>query len=123
MTLANGKTVKGFNLLNALYHSGEVSIPVAFEVIHKPTQFCDSKTRQLKRASEVTKNELLREIITTCVKNVLKFRYVLMDSWFAAEVLLVRRVFTNKDGSTAPLNLVCSDLSCNGEHVVFCLAS
>lgn len=171
-----GRTVRGINLLNALYHSGEVSIPVAFEVIRKPTQFCDIKTRQLKRTSEVTKNERMREMINICVKNALKFRYVLMDSWFAAqenfefirkkskhfiaalknnrlvalsqedkkqgrfvriselplsdkqavqgwlkgfdqEVLLVRRVFTNKDGSTALLNLVCSDLSCNGEQV------
>jgi IS4 transposase len=36
---------------------------------------------------------------------------------FDEEVLLVRRVFTNKDDSTATLNLVCSDLSCDGEHV------
>ncbi len=79
------KTVKAINLLNALYHSGEVSIPVAFEVSRKPIQFCDSKTRQLKRASEVTKNELMREMINTCVKNALKFRTVLMDSWFAAQ--------------------------------------
>ncbi len=37
---------------------------------------------------------------------------------FEQEVLLVRRVFTNKDGSTASLNLVCRDLSCDGEQVV-----
>ena len=30
---------------------------------------------------------------------------------------MVRRVFTNKDGSTALLNLVCSDLNCDGEQV------
>lgn len=172
-----GRTVKGINLLNALYHNGEVSIPVAFEVIHKPLQFCDVKTRQLKRASESTKNELLRNMLKVCVvHNRLKFRYVLFDIWFAAvdnfeavleagkhfvaalkdnrqvaltlddkkqgrfvkvselalsdrqavrgwlkgfeqEVLLVRRVFTNKDGSTGTLNLVCSDLSCDGEQV------
>lgn len=43
-----------------------------------------------------------------------------MRGWlkgFETEVLLVRRVFTNKDGSTATLNLVCSDLSCDGEQV------
>ena len=108
--------------------------------------------------------------------NAIKFRYVLMDSWFASqenfefilkqkkpfiaalkdhrlvalsredkkqgrfvriseldladkqavrgwlkgfeqEVLLIRRVFTNKDGSTGWLNLVCSDLTCDGEDV------
>jgi hypothetical protein len=35
------RSVRGINLLNALYHAGEVSIPVAFEVIRKPFQFCD----------------------------------------------------------------------------------
>lgn len=79
-----GRSVRGINLLNALYHSGEVSIPVAFEVIRKPMQFCDLKTRQIKRASLVTKNELMREMIGTCVNNTLKFRYVLMDSWFGS---------------------------------------
>jgi IS4 transposase len=79
-----GRMVKGVNILNALYYSSEVSIPVAFEVVRKPIQFCDIKTRKTKRASLVT---------------------------------IVRRVFTNKDGSIFLLNLVCSDLTCNGEHV------
>ncbi len=171
-----GRTVKGINLLNALYYNGEVSIPVAFEVIRKPIQFCDIKTKRLKRASTVTKNELLRQMLSACLQNAIRFRYVLMDSWFAAkenfefilsknkhfvaalknnrlfalteadkkqgrfvavselgltdkqavrgwlkgfdnEVLLVRRVFTNKDGSIASLNLVCSNLQCDGEQV------
>ena len=170
------RTVKGMNLLNALYHSGGVSIPVDFRLIRKPIQFCDVATRQVKRASEVTKNELLQDMFLRCVHNRLKFRYVLMDSWFAAkgnfdliraqgkhfvavlkdnrlvalsaadkqqgrfvrvdslgladkqavrgwlkgfdhEVLLVGRVFTNKDGSTGRLSLVCSDLTCDGEQV------
>jgi len=172
----SGRSVRGINLLNALYYSGDVSIPVAFELVRKPLQFCDVKTRQVKRASEVTKNELMRSMIATCVNNALKFRTVLMDSWFASvenfefivkkkkhfiaalkdnrlvalsaadkkqgrfvridtlelsdqqvvrgwlkgyanEVLLVRQVFTNKDGSTGLLNLVCSDLTCNGDMI------
>lgn len=171
-----GRSVKGINLLNALYYSDEVSIPVAFEVVRKPVRFCDVTTRQVKRASEVTKNEHMREMIATCIANQLKFGYVLMDSWFAAkenfefimkkkkhfiaalkdnrlvarsiedkkkgrfvrvdelhltdkqavrgwlkgfdqEVLIVHQVFTNKDGSTGLLNLVCSDLTCDGEQV------
>ena len=35
-----GRSVKGINLLNALYHRSEVSIPVAFEVVRKPLQCC-----------------------------------------------------------------------------------
>jgi hypothetical protein len=52
-----GRLVKGINLVNALYYSGEVSIPVAFEIVSKPLRFCDLATRQLKRVSLVTKNE------------------------------------------------------------------
>ncbi len=36
---------------------------------------------------------------------------------FDHEVLLVRRIFKNKDGSTGILDLVYSDLTCNGEQV------
>lgn len=172
----SGRNVKGINLLNALYHCNGTSIPVAFELVKKPLQYCDLKTRQIKRKSEVTKNELMREMIDTCIRNDLKFRFVLMDSWFSSEenfdfitgkgrhfiaalkdnrlvalseddrkmkrfvrvdeldfpeqtavqgwlkgyakaVLLVRQVFTNKDGSTGILHLVCSDLTCDHDAI------
>lgn len=168
----SGRNVRGINLLNALYHGNGSSIPVAFELVKKPFQYCDLKTRQVKRKSDVTKNELMRQMIDTCLRNELKFRFVLMDSWFSAQenfdfitgkgkhfiaalknnrlvalseedrkkkrfvrvdeldfpeqtavqgwlkgyakaVLLVRQVFTNKDGSIGILHLVCSDLTCD----------
>lgn len=171
-----GKSVRGINMLNALYYSNEVSIPVAFEIIKKPTIYSDIKTRQEKRKSEITKNELMRDMIQTAINNQLKFRYILMDTWFSAkenfefiekkkkhfiaalksnrlfattldkkykgefqrvdtlelsdkqsirgylkgydkELLLVRRVFTNKDGSTGILNLICSDITLDGSTV------
>ena len=74
------RSVKGINLLNALYHCQSRSIPVAFEVAVKPCQYCDLLTRQVKRRSEKTKNELMREMIGACIHNALKFRFVLMDS-------------------------------------------
>jgi hypothetical protein len=80
----SGRSVRGINLLNALYYCRGVSIPVAFELVRKPLQFCDVKSQQVKRASEVTKNELMRDMIATCVNNTLKFRYILMDSWFSS---------------------------------------
>jgi len=55
-----GRSVKGINLLNALYHSGDVSIPVAFEVVKKPHHFCDIKTRKDKRAAEFNPLNLSR---------------------------------------------------------------
>ena len=166
----SGRNVRGINLLNALYYCNGTSIPVAFELVKKPIPYCDLATRKLKRRSEVTKNELMRAMIDTCIRNELKFRFVLMDSWFAAtenfefitgkgrhfiaalkdnrliavteedrknkrfvrvenldlpeqtvvrgwlkdyakEVLVVRQVFTNKDGSTGKLHLASSDLT------------
>ena len=172
----SGRNVRGINLLNALYHCDGASIPVAFELVKKPFQYCDLKTRQVKRKSDVTKNELMRQMIGTCIGNALKFRFILMDSWFSSEenfdfitgkgkhfiaaikgnrlvalteqdrenkrfarvdeldfpeqtavqgwlkgyakaVLLVRQVFTNKDGSTGILHLVCSDLTCDYDAI------
>ena len=79
------RTVKGLNLLNARYHSNGVSMPVDFRLVHKPLQFCDVATRQVKRASEVTKKPLLQQMFLRCIHHQRKFRYVLMDSWFAAK--------------------------------------
>ena len=82
---SKGRTVHGFNLLNCLYHVEGVSIPVAFELIKKPVEYCDIKTRKKKRASLVTKNELMREMVEVCVQNKLPFRFVLFDTWFASK--------------------------------------
>lgn len=81
---SKGRSVQGFNLLNCLYHANGVSLPVSFEVISKPIQYSDLKTKRRKRKGLVTKNELLREMVTVCVKNKLKFRFVLFDIWFAS---------------------------------------
>ena len=58
---------------------------MAFEIVKKPARFCDIETRKEKRASEVTKNEQMREMIQTYINNQLKFIYILMDSWFSAK--------------------------------------
>jgi len=81
----SGRTVKGLNLLNALYYSGNTSIPVAFELVKKPIQYSDVATKKLRRRSDVTKNELMRAMIDVCICNALKFHFVLMDSWFSSE--------------------------------------
>jgi len=170
-----GKSVRGINMLNALYYSNEVSIPLSFEIIEK-YQYSDIETKVVKRKAAKTKNELMREMILTTVKNQVKFKYVLMDTWFGAkenfefitkhkkefisaiksnrlialslkdkkegkfirvdevelsdkqsirgylkgyakEVLLVRRIFTNKDGSIGILNLVSSELTLDGNSI------
>ena len=81
----SGRTVRGINPLNALYYCNGTSIPVAFELVKKPIQYCDIATRKLTRKSEKTKKEMMREMIETSIHNSLKFRFVLMDSWFSSE--------------------------------------
>ena len=61
---SKGRNVQGFNLLNCLYQAEDVSIPVAFEVISKPVEYSDLKTKKRRRKSLVTKNELLRQMVT-----------------------------------------------------------
>lgn len=55
-----------------------------FEVTKESIQFCDVETRQVKRHSEETKNELMRDMFLTRVRNELKFDFVLMGSWFTS---------------------------------------
>jgi hypothetical protein len=47
------RTVKGLNLLKALYHSGGLSIPVSFRQIRQPIQFGDvSRGSQASRRGD-----------------------------------------------------------------------
>ena len=90
---SKNRSVKGLNLLNCIYQAGDVSVPVAYELVRKPIPFCDLQTRRVKRKSEVTKNQLLRQMLRTCQQNRLSYRYVLADSWFAAKenLLFIRQ--------------------------------
>lgn len=82
---SKNRSVKGVNILNCLYHSKNVDIPVAYEIIHKPVLFSDPKTGRIRRKSKVTKNELLRDMLKICTANHLRFRYVLTDNWFSSK--------------------------------------
>ena len=79
-----GRAVKGINLLNCLYHSQGMSIPVSYKLITKPIEYCDLKTKKVRLTSETTKNEDFREILWVSYQNQLKFKYVLADSWFSS---------------------------------------
>ena len=81
---SKGRTVKGLNILNCLYQAQDISVPVAFEIISKPILYCDIKTRQVKRYSEITKNDLMRQMLQTCQQNQLRYKYVLTDIWYAS---------------------------------------
>ncbi|NDE05694.1 MAG: hypothetical protein EB003_13830, partial [Flavobacteriia bacterium] len=78
---SQGRVVKGINLLSALAVYDEASIPVAFELITKPVVMCDLATKKEVRKAEKTKNEMMREMLEVCLKNI-KFKYILADIWF-----------------------------------------
>jgi hypothetical protein len=81
----SNRSVKGINLLNYIYSVGEISLPVGFDVVKKPIEFCDLKTQKKKRRATITKNELTRKQLKICQGNNLKYKYVLADSWFSSK--------------------------------------
>jgi Transposase DDE domain len=84
------RNVKGINVLNAFYHtwkaeeSEPLRVPVGFETIKKTIRFCDLKTKKEKRKSDVSKNELMLQMIAKAIANGLIFKYIIADSWFAS---------------------------------------
>lgn len=83
--------VKGINILNFLYHNstiGEdgVSLPVAFEVIHKTEEYYNKKTKKVKRRSPVSKNQMVLDRLRTLTElNKVEYRYVTWDTWFSSK--------------------------------------
>ncbi len=84
-----GRTVKGINLLSALYYSGGTSLPVAFELIQKTVLNTDPKTGRDKWVAPQTKNELARAMIARVHQKQVPFRYVLADLWFSSSENMV----------------------------------
>ena len=87
---SENRNKKGINLLTAFYHNSKANeelplrIPVAFECVKKDVSYTDAKSGKIKRTSSVTKNELMQSMIKQCIRNQLKFQWVLADSWFAS---------------------------------------
>ena len=57
----SNRSVKGINLVNYIYSVGETSFSVGFDVVKKPIEFCELKTRKQKRQATISKNELTRK--------------------------------------------------------------
>ncbi len=79
------RSVKGINLINYIYNVGEISLPIGFDVVKKPIEFCELKTRKQKRQATISKNELTRDYLQVCQQNQIKYKYVLADSWFSSK--------------------------------------
>jgi hypothetical protein len=79
-----GHSIKGINFITALYHVGDVSLPVNYHLVVKTEVYTDNKTGKEKRRSPVTKNEVYRQLLRQVKQNQILFRYVLNDVWFAS---------------------------------------
>lgn len=82
---AKGRHVKGINVLSCLVRYDDVSLPVAYDIVHKDVAFCELKTRKTRRKSSISKNELFRQQLAQCQRNALVYKYVLADNWFGAK--------------------------------------
>jgi hypothetical protein len=83
------RLLKGINFLTALYSSHGVSLPVGFHLIAKTEKYLDPKTQKARRRSLVSKNELCRDLIKQAGSNLIPFRFVLFDVWFASAETMV----------------------------------
>src|SRR5215216_2099201 len=90
---SKGRSVKGINLISALYHvegaEGDAfrpvaCVPVAFELVKKSEWVFDQKKEKWRRRSPETKNEAYRRMLSACKDDRLKFRYVLSDVFYSA---------------------------------------
>lgn len=76
--------VKGLEFLTAYYQVGNVSLPIAFDLVEKNEEYVDSKTGKTKRRSPISKNQRYLTLLRIAVHNQVQFRYVLNDLWFAS---------------------------------------
>lgn len=80
----SGQTIKGVNIISAMYHAQDVSLPVGYHLVTKTERYTDKKTGKEKRRATVTKNEVYRQLLRQAVQNQILFRYVLNDVWYAS---------------------------------------
>jgi hypothetical protein len=78
------RSVKGINIVTALYVSSKGSVPVAVEIVRKDVKCKNKKTGKPTRKASVSKQELYRRLVETAISNGVQFKYVLNDSWFSS---------------------------------------
>jgi hypothetical protein len=81
---AKGRTVKGINLISALYINDKGKIPLNFSIIKKTKTMFDERRGKERRVSEVTKNEIYQQMLNQIVKNKVHFKYVINDVWYSS---------------------------------------
>ncbi|MDR1986762.1 MAG: transposase [Treponema sp.] len=82
------RPIKGINLLTAFYVTGKerenLRVPIGYRVIAKSEEYKDEKSGETKRKSPLTKNEMMQEMIQRHMRNEVRFKYILADSWYSS---------------------------------------
>lgn len=86
---SKNRSVKGINIINFLLVSNfgqeDISLPVAFETVEKTKIVYDKKSGKQKHKSDCTKNQQVRQrLIILTFMNMLKYKYILFDSWYSS---------------------------------------
>jgi hypothetical protein len=81
---SKGRTVKGINIVNVLYQTKQIRLPVNYTLVEKELWVWDKKKQKEVRKSAKTKNEHMRDMLKACAQNQIKFRYVLADIWYGS---------------------------------------
>jgi len=80
---SKARSVKGINFLTALYSSRNIKIPVAYDLVKKTGERLNDKGKSVRKSS-ITKNERYRNLLSSCIKNNICFKYVLSDVWYSS---------------------------------------
>jgi len=95
---SKGRNIKGINILNMLYCTDKVSVPIGYEGIQKSFKVEPLAGGKPKRKSEQTKNELMRKLLRQAIDNGVVFKWVMADIWYgSAENLNFIKKECNRD--------------------------
>ena len=100
------RTVKGVNILSLLLRNSDMdlTLPVAFQPIQKTERKFNKKKNKEVKKSPKTQNEYFRNMLTVAViKNKIKCRWVLADSYFSGNDNLEFIKLTLKKDFVMPL--------------------
>lgn len=81
---SKGRSIKGINIVNVLYQTEQIRIPVNYTVVEKELWVWNKKKQKEVRKSSKTKNEHMRDMLKACKQNSIKFRYVMADIWYGS---------------------------------------
>jgi len=85
---AEGRAVRGVNLLTAMVKYGDILFPIGYEIINKDqigVKKNEKGQEKMHFYSRYTLNELARGLVQQALHNHAKFKYILGDCWFASK--------------------------------------